>query len=109
MIRLAALLIFLATSAQASDPDDLDIRASQEGHFAEIVYDNAAAMTSRSGTHVLTWEGEDFVVNIQLGGQAVGHAEIITVTPPDHLIAVPDYAEVPDGDVFTIQIMQPMF
>lgn len=113
-MRLAALLCIFAFPAfgqgwTPADPDDLEIRASQDGHFAEIVYDNAAALTSQSGTHVLIWEGEEFTVSIEVGGQDVNGAEILRVTPPPHLIAVPEYAEVPDGEVFVVQILRPMF
>lgn len=118
MIRLAALLCVFAFPVMAqdywtligtNDPDDLEIRASSEGHFAEVVYDNAASLSSQSGRHVLIWRGEEIVVEIEVGGEEVNGAEIIRVTPPEHLLAVPDYAEVPDGEVFTIQIMQAMF
>ena len=119
MMRASFLALMISASCAAAqdyvagytpaDPDDLDIRASSEGHFAEIHYDNAASLTSQSGTHVLMWEGEAFTVDITVGGHEVNGAEILRVTPPDHLIAVPDYAEVPDGDVFIVQIMRPMF
>jgi hypothetical protein len=52
------------------------------------------------------WEGEAIVVDIEVRSGP----EIIRITPPDDLMAVPDYAEVPDdGIAFVIQIMRPMF
>jgi hypothetical protein len=120
---LAACLIFSAlvwhvVPAEAQDwptytprdPDDLVIRESSEGHFAEIAYDNSHAMSSQEGDFPLEWQGETIIVSIKLGGQDIGGAEIVRVTPPDTLIAVPDYAEVLDGaEPFIFQIMQAMF
>lgn len=118
-MRFAALLCILATPVFAqdhatqlyssTDPDDLVIRESQDGHFAEIYYDNSAAQSSTGGDFVLEWEGEQFAVNIRVGSGEVDFAEVITVVPPDHLLAVPNYQEVPDGETFTIVIMRPMF
>jgi hypothetical protein len=112
--KIAAVLVCLAspvmaqewTSYMASDVDDLEIRESSEGHFAEIAYVNSADMLSAPGRHVLMWEGEAIEVSIEI----TPGPEIIRITPPDDLMAVPDYAEVPDDGVpFIIQIMRPMF
>ncbi len=120
MIRLAATLCLFAFPVMAQDfwsvprgsddPDDLEIRASEQSHvFAEIVYDNSAALSSQAGRHVLMWQGEAFTVTIELGGQEVDGAEIIRIETPAHLMALPDYAEVPDGEVFIVEIVQALF
>jgi hypothetical protein len=112
-MRLAILLCLFAFPVMAQEAvympqerDDLEIRASSEGHFAEISYVNEVSQISNSGRHVLMWEGEAIVVDIEVRSGP----EIIRITPPDDLMAVPDYAEVPDdGVAFVIQIMRPMF
>jgi hypothetical protein len=114
MIRLASFLSLFAFPVMAQDwtayapqeTDDLEIRESSEGHFAEIAYVNAESMISTPGRRVLMWEGEAIEVFIEI----TPGPEIIRITPPDDLMAVPDYAEVPDDGVpFIIQIMRPMF
>jgi hypothetical protein len=107
---LAAGMISKAFAQEAvympQERDDLEIRASSEGHFAEIAYVNEVSQISNSGRFVLMWEGEAIVVDIEVRSGP----EIIRITPPDDLMAVPDYAEVPDdGIAFVIQIMRPMF
>ncbi len=112
-IRFAAYLAFIPFSVYAQEAvympqqhDDLEIRASSQGHFAEIAYVNDVSQISSAGTHVLVWDGVEIVVHIQ----TTPGPELITITPPDDLMAVPDYAEVPDDGVpFIIQIMRPMF
>jgi hypothetical protein len=121
VIRLAALLCIFAfpVLAQNQDhvgitytetrPDELVIRESSEGHFAEIWFWNSDSQSSSGGNFTLTWEGEEFAVRIRIGGADVDFAEIITVEPPPHLMAMPDYQEVPDGEGYVIQIVQGLF
>ena len=114
MIRLAFLLSIFScpvmaqewTSYSPAEVDDLEIRESSEGHFAEIAYVNSADMLSAPGRHVLMWEGEAIEVIIEI----TPGPERITITPPEGFIAIPDYAEVPDDGVpFVIQIALAMF
>jgi hypothetical protein len=112
-MRLAILLSLFACPVMAQEAvympqerDDLEIRASSEGHFAEIAYVNDVSQISSSGRFVLMWEGEAIVVDIEVKSGP----EIIRITPPPHLVADPDYAEVPDDGVpFIIQIQRPMY
>jgi hypothetical protein len=111
-VRLAILLCLLAFPVMAQEAvympqerDDLEIRESSEGHFAEIAYVNEVSQISDSGRHVLMWEGEAIVVDIEVRSGP----EIVRITPPPHLVADPDYAEVPDDGVpFIIQVMRPL-
>jgi hypothetical protein len=105
-----SLFVFPVTAQEAvympQERDDLEIRESSEGHFAEIAYVNEVSQISNSGRHVLMWGGETIIVDIEVRSGP----EIIRITPPNDLMAVPDYAEVPDDGVpFIIQIMRPMF
>jgi hypothetical protein len=112
-MRLALLLCIFAFPVMAQEAvympqerDDLEIRESSEGHFAEIAYVNDVSQISNSGRFVLMWEGEAIVVDIEVRSGP----ERIRITPPEGFIAIPDYAEVPDDGVpFIIQIMRPMF
>ncbi len=113
MIRLASLLSLFAFPVMAQEAvympqerDDLEIRESSEGHFAEIAYVNAASQISTGGRRVLIWEGEEIAVDIEI----TPGPEIIRITPPEGFMAIPDYAEVPDdGVAFVIQIALAMF
>jgi hypothetical protein len=111
--KIAAVLVFLASPVMAQEAvympqerDDLEIRESSEGHFAEIAYVNDVSQISNSGRFVLMWEGEAIVVDIEVRSGP----ERIRITPPEGFIAIPDYAEVPDdGVAFVIQIARPLF
>ncbi len=114
MIRFAALFCAVAfpvvaqdwTSYTPAEQDDLEIRESSEGHFAEIAYVNDVSQISTGGTHVLVWEGVEIEVFIEI----TPGPELITITPPDGFMAIPDYAEVPDDGVpFVFQVAIAMF
>ena len=91
---------------QLAGGDTLEMRESSEGMTAEIHYNNGASSRSVQGDYPLCWN--DLRVETHIRVTTPG-PEILTVTPPDGYIAIPEEIEVPDGGTVTVQILQPMF
>lgn len=89
--------------------DIIEIRKSSEGHKAEVYYSNTRVQNSGGGQVFLDYG--DVVVHIKVEVNAgLDGAERVTVSPVNPgLIAVPETADVKDGDGIVIQIMLPMF
>ena len=110
MKRLAAVLTLLSVPALAQETvyqggDIITLRESSEGHVAELYYSNAGEQSSNGGVDVVEWNGVRVGFRVEVKGD-----ETIRVFPEDEtMIAVPDRADVPDGEGIVIQIMLPMF
>lgn len=111
MIRLAAVLALLCGPAWSQQTvqaggDVIELRAS-ERNFAEVFYSNSPAQTSKVGVYELEYDGVTITVIIQFG---TGNTERVIVRPQDtNYVAIPEMADVEDGESVVIQIMQPMF
>ena len=104
------------TAYQPKDPDDLFMRASEEGQLAEVFYSNSASSSSTGFDDVLSYERDDGIVvqahvRVRIGGEDVKMAEIIEVTPlhPQHQAWPSGPVNVMDGEEIVIQILAPMF
>lgn len=87
--------------------DTVEIRASSEGHVAEIEYKNSTPPGTSFGRKVV--QHGDLIVEVFIGSGVEG-SERIRITPMGvDLIAVPEVIDVPDGQGVVVQLMRAMF
>ena len=119
-MRLAALLCILAAPALAQDwgqyvppqmaQDVVELRASTQGHLAELYYSNSADMASSGANRVYAYEHPTFgviEVHVLITINGEGQSEVITVTPLNvqHMPLPADPMPVADGEEIVIQIL----
>jgi hypothetical protein len=94
-----------------SDPDDLFMRDSEEGHLAEVFYSNSATSSSTGFDGVMEHNGVQVHVSVRIGGDDVQFAEILEVRPlhPQHVVFPEGPVNVLDGEEIVVQIMTPLF
>lgn len=103
---LIALALLAGCARAEVAPNSGDVLRMQAGEiYPEVYYYNHAGKVSEQGTFRLDMDGVSVSVRI-----IVGADETIIVTPlDDEVIAVPERADVKDGEAVTITIMPPMF
>ncbi len=94
-----------------SDPDDLLMRDSEEGHLAEVFYSNSATSSSTGFDGVMEHNGIQVHVTVRIGGDDVQFAEILEVRAlhPQHVVFPEGPVNVLDGEEIVVQIMTPLF
>lgn len=108
MVALTAALIIagcvaLAEAVNNEDVDiDLFLLMPIDKHTSELTYYNSAAMNSFSAPR--TMEGHGFTIALDL--DITAGDEILTVTPSEGWVAIPERISVADGDEGTITIIE---
>lgn len=95
---------YTAPSSLPSNRDQVDVREG-EFSYAEVFYDNSGELTSTPMNETFTVRDIEVRVNISV----TKDAEKIWVYPSAGFEAIPDYAEVEDGDNIVIEIHPLLF
>lgn len=87
--------------------DAITLRPSSEGHAAELFYQNSHPPGTSFGRFYVQLGDVKLEVHLVPGVQDY---ERVVITPLDHnVIALPDRADVMDGEAFIFQLVRPMF
>jgi hypothetical protein len=86
--------------------DKVRIEASEEGHLAQVVYENSTDESSGAGTRTI--QIGEIVVDVQVRPDLGPETFIVRPQDPG-MMAVPDWIEVEDGMGVVVQIMGALF